>query len=83
MTNDNLSAENKTCSWLCGDPNPGHKHYAVVVRDSGHLLGRLTSDGSVTNRNLFAVVLSKARAEQIAAEINEQNDDLTAKAILF
>lgn len=77
----------KTCGWRCGDTTENHKHYAVLVRDldKGKLLGRLSSDGSVTNRNIFAVVLSKARATEIAEEISNSTEfgNLSAKAILF
>lgn len=63
--------EAKTCGWRCGDPAPEHKHFTVIVRDeSNKLLGRVTPDGYATNRKLFAAVLSKARAEEIASEIN-------------
>lgn len=80
-TTENPAAD-KGC-YFCGDTAPEHKHYAVLIRENGKLLGRLGSRGTVTNRNIRAVILGKARAEQIAAEINEQDDDLTAKVIPF
>lgn len=72
-----------TCGWRCGDPTPGHTHWAVVVREtSGKLLGRLTPEGTTTNRNLFAWVMSRAKAEQVAESINN-NGEFVAKAIRF
>lgn len=57
--------------------------FAVLVRDlNGKLLGRLTPDGYVTKRNIFAVMLHKEKAEEIAAEINEAGE-FTAKVIRF
>lgn len=71
------------CGWNCGDETEGHKHYAVVCRDkSGKLLGRLTPEGTATNRKLFASILSKARAEEIAAKINADGE-FAAKVVLF
>lgn len=74
--------ETSTCFW-CKDENPEHIHYAVLCRDKdGKLLGRLGSDGYAVKRNIFALILGKARAEEIAAEINEAGE-FTAKAIKF
>lgn len=71
-----------TCGWRCGDSTPGHRHFAVVVRENGKLLGRLSPDGTTTTRNIFAAVLSKATAESVAAEISEL-PGLTAKVAAF
>ena len=62
--------EYTACGWRCGDTEPEHKHFTVIARENGKLLGRLTPDGYTTNRRIYAAVLSKARAEQIASEIN-------------
>ena len=62
--------ETSLCGWSCGDSEPEHKHFTVIVRENGTLLGRLTPEGYTTNRRIYAAVLSKARAEQIASEIN-------------
>lgn len=71
------------CGWNCGDDSEGHKHYAVVCREkSGKLLGRLTPEGTATQRKLFASILSKARAQEIADEINA-GGEFTAKVVLF
>lgn len=76
---------NNACGWKCGDETPEHEHYAVLVRENGKLLGRLTPEGTTTSRNIYASVLSKARAEVIAADINDSPmfDGLTAKVIPF
>ena len=58
------------CGWNCGDTTPGHKHYGVLVRENGKLLGRLCPDGTTTNRKIFASILSHKRASDIAREIN-------------
>lgn len=75
------------CIWRCGDQTPDHKHYAVLVRHHGKLLGRLAPGGTTTNRNIYACVLSAAKADEIAADINSGNnnliDGLTAKVIPF
>ena len=70
------------CGWRCGDETPDHKHYAVSVRENGKLLGRLTPDGTATNRNVFAAIMGHARAEKIAGEINESGT-FTARVIPF
>lgn len=71
------------CGWRCGDEAPDHKHYAVLVRElNGKLLGRLTPDGTATNRNIYASVFSKARAEDISQQINAAGD-FKAKAVKF
>lgn len=60
------------------------KHYAIIVRDAktGKLLGRLCPDGTATNRVIFAAMLSKNQAEEIAADINAGNE-FTAKVRKF
>lgn len=71
------------CGWNCGDETENHSHYAVLVREnSGKLLGRLCPDGTTTNRNIFAAILSKATAEEVAEEITNAGD-YKAKAIKF
>lgn len=62
--------EYTACGWRCGDTKHNHKHFTVIVRENGKLLGRLTPEGYTTNRRIYAAVLSKARAEQITSEIN-------------
>ena len=62
--------EYTACGWRCGDTKHNHKHFTVIVREKGALLGRLTPEGYTTNRRIYAAVLSEARAEQIASEIN-------------
>lgn len=82
-----LGETEPTCGWRCGDPEIGHKHYTVIVRQDGKLLGRVAPKGSTTNRKIFASVLSKARAEIIAADINDGTTalvpGLTAKVAKF
>ena len=48
------------------------QHYTVIVRDAktGKLLGRLCPDGTATNRVIYAAMLGKNQAEEIAADIN-------------
>lgn len=64
--------------------------FAVLVRANGKLLGRLTPEGGVTNRVIYAAMLDKEQAEQVAEEINngvnlddEAPSNLTAKVIKF
>ena len=47
-------------------------HYTIIVRDAktGKLLGRLCPDGAATNRVIYAAMLGKNQAEEIAADIN-------------
>lgn len=71
----------RKCGW-CEDQEEGHTHYAVLVRENGKLLGRLTPEGGATNRNIFAAILSKARAEEVAKDINAEGQ-FEAKAIKF
>lgn len=80
-----MSTQALPCGWRCGDDAPDHKHYAVLARENGRLLGRLTPQGATTNRRLFAAVLSKARAEEIARAITADDTlpGVTAKAIPF
>lgn len=63
--------------------NP-QKDYTVIVRDAktGKLIGRLCPDGTATNRVIFAAILDKEHAEQIAAEINA-GDEFTATVRRF
>jgi hypothetical protein len=70
------------CGWKCGDADPEHQHYAVLAYEGGRLLGRLTPQGTVNRLKVHAAILSKSRAEHIAAEINEAGS-YTAKAIPF
>lgn len=58
--------------------------YTVIVRDAktGKLLGRLCPDGTATNRVIYAAMLPKDVAEEIAAEINA-GDEFTAKVRKF
>ena len=58
--------------------------YAIVCRDAktNQLLGRLTPEGHITNRNIYAMMLPKKRAEEIAEEIN-QDGEFIAKVIKF
>lgn len=60
------------------------QHYTVIVRDAknGKLLGRLCPDGTATNRVIYAAMLGKEQADQIAAEINA-GDEFTAKVRKF
>ena len=76
--------ETAPCAW-CGDTTPGHKHYPVLIRENGKLLGRLTPDGYAVNRKLFASVFGKARATEVAEEINAQPPypGITARVIPF
>lgn len=71
-----------TCGWHCGDNEPGHKHFAVSVREGRKLLGRLTPEGGATKRNIFAAVFSKAHATYVADEINAAGV-FTAKVVPF
>ena len=60
------------------------KHYTVIVRDAKtrKLLGRLCPDGTATNRVIFAAMLGKNQAEEIAADINA-GDEFTATVRKF
>lgn len=60
------------------------KYYTVIVRDAknGKLLGRLCPDGTATNRVIYAAMLGKDQADQIAAEINA-GDEFTATVRKF
>ena len=55
------------------------KRYTVIVRDAktGKLLGRLCTDGTATKRVIYAAMIPKELAEEIAAEINA-GDEFTA-----
>lgn len=52
--------------------------FTVIVRENGKLLGRLTPEGSTTNRNIFAAMLTKEQADTIAADINSGNGNLVS-----
>ena len=60
------------------------QHYTVIVRDAknGKLLGRLCPDGTATNRVIYAAMLGKNQAEEIAADINA-GGEFTAKVRKF
>ena len=83
-TTTTARTETTPCVW-CGDTTPGHKHYAVLIRENGKTLGRLTPDGHAVNRKLFAHVFGKARATEVAEEINTQPPypGITAHVIRF
>ena len=70
---------------LCGDAARGHKHYAVLIRENGKPIGRLTPRGGTARNTIYAAVLSKARATEVAEEINAQPPypGITAHVILF
>lgn len=74
------------CVW-CDDNEPNHRHYAVLVRQNGRLLGRLTPDGRTTRLNIYASVMSRSRAEYITERINSsvngRVDGVTARVIPF
>lgn len=76
------TAGHRPCFWGCGGERPDHQHYTVIVREKGRLLGRLCPDGTATRRKIHAVLLSKARAERIAAEINARGE-FTARVATF
>lgn len=75
------------CGWRCGDDNPEHVHYAVLIREHGALLGRIAPDGSTAHNRVHASVLSLATATKITADINSGTgnliDGLSAKVIRF
>lgn len=71
----------RKCYW-CEDEDPEHKHYAVLVKEDGKTLGRLTPKGTATRLNIYATIFSKARATEIAQEITD-NGVFSAKAIKF
>lgn len=80
--NDVIAGDGPPCIW-CKTPGTNHKHFAVLCRDlDGKLLGRLDNEGGATNRKLFALVLSEARATKIADKINADGE-FTAKVIPF
>ena len=78
------AAEERTC-FFCQDSTPNHKHYTVMCYEGGKCVGRLAPDGYAVNRKLFAAMLTRDRAEQIAAEINETTAEtgFSAKAKRF
>ena len=49
--------------------NPANA-YAVHIYENGKHIGRLSSDGSVVRRVLWAAMFPREVAEEIAAEIN-------------
>lgn len=65
-----IQAPTASCGWNCGDIEPGHKHYTVIVRENGRLLGRLCPDGTTTRVKIHAAILSRAKADKIAERIN-------------
>ena len=67
-----------------GTTMQNQQHYTVIVHDSktGKLLGRLCPDGTATSRVIYAAMLDKEQADQIAAEINS-GDEFTAKVRKF
>lgn len=67
------AAEERTC-FFCQDSTPNHKHYTVMCYENGKCVGRLAPDGYAVDRKVFAAILRKGRAEQIAAEINETTE---------
>lgn len=58
--------------------------FTVIVRDAktNKLLGRLTPEGTATNRVIFAAMFDRDVADDIAAEINA-GDEFTAKVKKF
>lgn len=54
------------------------------MRDAktGKLLGRLCPDGTATNRVIYAAMLGKKQAEEIASDINS-GDEFTATVRKF
>lgn len=74
------------CAW-CDDTRENHKHYAVSVRENGKRIGRLTPDGTCNRLNIYAAVMSEAKAFDIAKDINAQGgntfEGLHATPILF
>ena len=82
LQNGDVWIAGRECAWRCGDTATEHEHFAVSIRENGRLLGRLAPDGTATKRNLFALVLSKAAADDIASQINERGE-FTAKVIPF
>ena len=56
--------------------------YAVLVRENGRLLGRLTPEGTATKRNIFAAMFTKEQADEIVEEINSAGT-FDAKTIKF
>lgn len=65
-------------------PRAATQHYTVIVHDAktGKLLGRLCPDGTATNRAIYAAMLGKKQAEEIAANINS-GDEFTATVRKF
>lgn len=61
-----------------------NQKYTIIVRDakSNKLLGRLTPEGTATNRVLFAAMFDKDQADEIAADINA-GGEFTAKVKKF
>lgn len=80
--------EPKPCGWRCGDTEPDHKHYRIIVREDGKLLGGLTPDGTTARNRVHQSIVSRATADRVVADINagrNRGEDatgvLTAKAV--
>lgn len=69
------------CFW-CRDTTPNHRHYTVLCYKNGKCVGRLGADGYAVTRKIFALVLNRERADEIAAEINADGQ-FTAKVRPF
>jgi len=74
MTETTAPDQRATCPWSCGDTTPRHSHFTVIVREGGRLLGRLCPDGTATTRKIHAAILSRAKADEIAAAINDRGE---------
>lgn len=77
----------ENCSWHPGESCDG-KHYTVLIREKGKLLGRLTPDWATTNRKIHAAVLTHRQALDAAEKINTPGNGqmisgLTAKVARF
>lgn len=71
-----------TCKWECGDTEPEHNHYRVLVFRDKALLGGLTSDDEVTHDLRFAMVMSKAYAEVLAGTKPPKESEIYYRASL-
>lgn len=75
------ATETRVC-FFCRDTEPNHRHYTVMVYENGRCLGRLDPSGYTTNRKVFAWILGRQRADEVAAEINAAGE-LSAKVKPF